>query len=183
MPKLAAIATSLILQISVSLCGLLLIFVSAIAPVAASPLLSHHLNSAIATPMAIFSFSGTRPSNLGVIDGKLQPCPNSPNCVSSQANDPEHGIAPLTFTGEPTAAIANLQKIILAMPRTKIITAKGNYLYAEFTSAIMGYVDDVEFFANPDKGIIEVRSASRLGESDLGVNRQRIEAIRANFIS
>ena len=69
------------------------------------------------------------------------------------------------------------------MPRTKIITAEGKYLYAEFTSAIMGYVDDVEFFANPDKGIIEVRSASRLGESDLGVNRQRIEAIRANFIS
>lgn len=183
MPKLAAIATSLILQISVSLCGLLLIFVSAIAPVAASPLLSHHLNSAIATPMAIFSFSGTRPSNLGVIDGKLQPCPNSPNCVSSQANDPEHSIAPLTFTGDPSAAIANLQKIILAMPRTKIITAEGKYLYAEFTSAIMGYVDDVEFFANPDKGIIEVRSASRLGESDLGVNRQRIEAIRTSFIS
>ncbi len=88
---------------------------------------------------------------------------------------------PLPFTGDPAAAIANLQTVILAMPRTKIITAEGNYLYAEFTSAFMGYVDDVEFFANPDKGIIEVRSASRLGESDLGVNRQRIEAIRANF--
>jgi uncharacterized protein (DUF1499 family) len=131
--------------------------------------------------MAIFSFSGKRPANLGVVDGKLAPCPSSPNCVSSQAADAEHGIAPLTFAGEPKAAIANLQKVILAMPRTKIITIDGNYLYAEFTSAIMGYVDDVEFFANPDKGIIEVRSASRLGESDLGVNRQRIETIRANF--
>jgi uncharacterized protein (DUF1499 family) len=180
MPKLTAIAAHLIFKISVSLCGLFLIFVSAIAPATASPL-SHHLNSAIATPMAIFAFSGTRPSNLGVINGKLQPCPNSPNCVSSQSADAEHGIAPLTFVGDPAAAIANLQKIVLAMPRTKVITSEGNYLYAEFTSALMGYVDDVEFFANPDKGIIEVRSASRVGESDLGVNRQRIEAIRANF--
>jgi uncharacterized protein (DUF1499 family) len=131
--------------------------------------------------MAIFSFSGTRPSNLGVTDGKLQPCPDSPNCVSSQSTDAEHGIAPLTFTGDPAAAIANLQKVILAMPRAKIITAEGNYLYAEFTSAFMGYVDDVEFFANPEQGIIEVRSASRLGKSDLGVNRERVETIRANF--
>lgn len=180
MPKLIAIASRLIFKISVSLCCLLLISVSSVAAAAASPL-SPQLNSAIATPMAIFSFSGTRPANLGVIDGKLQPCPNSPNCVSSQSTDAEHGIAPLTFTGDPAAAIANLQKVILAMPRAKIITADGNYLYAEFTSALMGYVDDVEFFANPAKGIIEVRSASRLGESDLGVNRQRIEAIRASF--
>ena len=143
--------------------------------------LVHSLNSAIATPMALFSFSGTRPTNLGVNDGKLRDCPNSPNCISSQSVEAQHKIAPLTYTGDSTKALADLKATILSMPRTKIITAEGNYLYAEFTSALMGYVDDVEFYLNADKNIIEVRSASRLGESDLGANRDRVEAIRAKF--
>jgi uncharacterized protein (DUF1499 family) len=131
--------------------------------------------------MAIFSFSGTRPTNIGVTDGKLLACPDSPNCVSSQSTDAEHKIAPLTYTGDPAKALADLKAVIENMPRTKIITAEGNYIYAEFTSAFMGYVDDVEFYLNTDKGIIEVRSASRLGKSDLGVNRDRVEAIRAQL--
>jgi uncharacterized protein (DUF1499 family) len=131
--------------------------------------------------MAIFSFSGTRPTNIGVTDGKLLACPDSPNCVSSQSIDAEHKIAPLTYTGDPAKALADLKAVIENMPRTKIITAEGNYIYAEFTSAFMGYVDDVEFYLNTDKGIIEVRSASRLGKSDLGVNRDRVEAIRAQL--
>ena len=143
--------------------------------------LTNLTNSAIATPMAIFSFSGQRPTNLGVTEGKLAPCPNSPNCVSSQSTDPEHQIAPLTYTGSPEEAITKLKAAITSMPRTKIINAEGNYIYAEFTSALMGYVDDVEFYLNPEKNIIEVRSASRLGQSDLGVNRDRVETIRANF--
>jgi len=141
------------------------------------------LNLAIATPtilpMALFSFSGTRPTNLGVNDGKLRDCPNSPNCVSSQSLDAEHKIAPLSYTGDPAKALEDLKSVISSLPRTKIITAKDNYIYAEFTSALMGYVDDVEFYLNADKKVIEVRSASRLGESDLGVNRDRIETIRA----
>lgn len=128
-------------------------------------------------------FAGKRPNNLGVRDGRLAPCPNSPNCVSSQGSNPIHQIAPLTFTTTPEKAIAFLKIIIQSLPRTKIITESEDYLYAEFKSALMGFVDDVEFYLDPNTKVIQVRSSSRLGESDLGVNRQRIETIRAKFIS
>jgi uncharacterized protein (DUF1499 family) len=170
MPKLVAIAASFYF--------VCLAYFGFTPAVSANSTLST-LNSAIATPMTLFSFSGTRPTNLGVNDGKLRDCPNSPNCVSSQSIDAEHKIAPLSYTGEPAKALADLKSVISSLPRTKIITANDNYIYAEFTSALMGYVDDVEFYLNTDKQIIEVRSASRLGESDLGVNRDRIETIRA----
>ena len=172
MSKLVAIAASLYFVI---------LAYFGFVPAASAHPLNYSLNSAIATPMALFSFSGTRPSNIGVTDGKLLACPNSPNCVSSQSNDAEHKIAPLTYTGDPAKALADLKAVITNTPRTKIITAEGNYLYAEFTSALMGYVDDVEFYLNADKSLIEVRSASRLGQSDLGANRDRVEAIRAQL--
>ncbi|MDB9375181.1 DUF1499 domain-containing protein [Nodularia sphaerocarpa] len=134
-------------------------------------------------------FAGKRPQNLGVNNGKLASCPNSPNCVSSQDTDPEHIISPLTFTTNPQEAIAgggalpiaHLKQIIQSLPRTKIITETEDYLYAEFKSALMGFVDDVEFYLDRQANVIQVRSASRLGQSDLGVNRQRIETIRAKF--
>ncbi|MBW4554735.1 MAG: DUF1499 domain-containing protein [Trichormus sp. ATA11-4-KO1] len=126
-------------------------------------------------------FAGKRPHNLGVRNGKLAPCPNSPNCVSSQSTDLVHTIAPLTFTSSPEQAIAHLKNIIQSLPRTKIITESEDYLYAEFKSALMGFVDDVEFYLDRSANIIHVRSASRLGQSDLGVNRQRIETIRAKL--
>jgi uncharacterized protein (DUF1499 family) len=173
MSKLVAIAASLYFVI-LAYFGFL--------PAALAHSLNYSLNSAIATPMALFSFSGTRPTNIGVTDGKLLACPDSPNCVSSQETDAEHKIAPLTYTGDPVKAMTDLKAVIASMPRTKIVTAEGNYLYAEFTSALMGYVDDVEFYLNADKGTIEVRSASRLGQSDLGANRDRVESIRAQFV-
>lgn len=173
MSKLVAIAASLYFVI-LAYFGFL--------PAASAHSLNYSLNSAIATPMALFSFSGTRPTNIGVTDGKLLACPDSPNCVSSQETDAEHKIAPLTYTGDPVKAMTDLKAVIASMPRTKIVTAEGNYLYAEFTSALMGYVDDVEFYLNADKGTIEVRSASRLGQSDLGANRDRVESIRAQFV-
>ena len=131
----------------------------------------------------MLSFSGTRPSNLGVNNGKLADCPNTPNCVSSQADtsDAEHYIQPIACSTSASDAIAKLQSIIESMERTEIITATDTYLYAEFTSALMGYVDDVEFYADTTNSVIHVRSASRLGRSDLGVNRKRIEAIRSAF--
>lgn len=131
----------------------------------------------------MFSFSGKRPTNLGIQDGKLAVCPASPNCVNSQtvSTDREHSIAPLQYTSTPAAAIATLKTVIEGMERTKIITEEENYLYAEFTSALMGFVDDVEFYLVPEEGVIHVRSASRLGQSDLGVNRKRVEAIRTKF--
>ncbi|WP_392530305.1 DUF1499 domain-containing protein [Nostoc sp. C117] len=123
-------------------------------------------------------FTGKRPNNLGVNDGKLAPCPNSPNCVCSQSTDAVHKITPLSFRSTPDQAIANLKKIIQSLPRTKIITENQDYLYAEFKSALLGFVDDVEFYLDRNANVIQVRSASRLGQSDLGVNRQRIETIR-----
>ncbi len=172
MSKLVAIAVSLYF-VTIAYLGFV--------PAASAHPLTYSLNSRIATPMALFSFSGSRPANLGVTAGKLLDCPNSPNCVSSQSTDAQHKISPLTYAGDPAKALEALKAAISSMPRTKVITAEGNYLYAEFTSALMGYVDDVEFYLNADKSIIEVRSASRLGESDLGVNRDRIEAIRTKL--
>jgi len=144
-------------------------------PAAAYP--SAH-TEVIAMSGKLFSFSGSRPTNLGITDGKLADCPSSPNCVSSQSQDAEHQIEALPYEGSPAEAIAQLKTMIESLPRTQIIQITDNYLYAEFTSALMGFVDDVEFYVNPAEPVIEVRSASRLGESDLGVNRQRVEAIR-----
>jgi uncharacterized protein (DUF1499 family) len=122
--------------------------------------------------------TGVRPSNLGVRDGKLAPCPSSPNCVSSQSSDKEHAVEPLRYSTTLQEAKARLETIIQGMPRTEIVTETGNYLHAEFTSLIFRFVDDVEFFLDDAAKLIHVRSASRLGKSDLGVNRKRIEAIR-----
>ncbi|MBF1987793.1 DUF1499 domain-containing protein [Fischerella thermalis] len=126
-------------------------------------------------------FAGKRPSNLGVRDRKLAPCPNSPNCVSSQSTDAVHKIAPLTYTSSPEQALADIKSIIQSLPRTTIISETEDYLYAEFKSALMGFVDDVEFYLDRNDNIIHVRSASRLGQSDLGVNRNRVETIRTKL--
>ncbi len=124
----------------------------------------------------MFNFSGSRPNNLGVKDGKLAPCPGTPNCVSSQSEDAQFKIDPL-----PPATIADLKTIVANMERTTIIEETDNYLYAEFKSKLMGYVDDVEFYLDSDANVVHVRSASRLGKSDLGVNRKRIEEIRSQL--
>lgn len=126
-------------------------------------------------------FAGKQPTNLGVQSGQLAPCPSTPNCVSSQSQDAEHKIEPLTYNSSPAEAIANLKTVIKSLPKTKIITETENYLYAEFTSALMGFVDDVEFYLDEGAKTIHVRSASRLGQSDLGVNRKRIETIRTKL--
>ena len=125
----------------------------------------------------MFNFSGSRPDNLGVNNGKLAVCPNSPNCVNSQSNDEKAKIDPL-----PAVPISQLKAIVESMERTKIITETDNYLYAEFASKLMGFVDDVEFYLDRDAGVTHVRSASRLGQSDLGVNRARVQEIRAKLV-
>jgi uncharacterized protein (DUF1499 family) len=128
--------------------------------------------------IALFSFAGDRPANLGLQNGKFAACATTPNCVNSQARDAEHQIDPIRYSTKPELAWATLKQTILKTPKATIVTETPDYLYAEYTSKLMGFVDDVEFHLNPDAAVIEVRSASRLGESDLGVNRQRIEAIR-----
>jgi uncharacterized protein (DUF1499 family) len=117
-------------------------------------------------------FSWKRPDDLGVRDGRLAACKRSPNCVSSQANpaDLEHYIAPLH------GSMAALRQAVQSYPRTRIIDARDDYLYAEFRTRLLRYVDDVEFFS--DGQVIHVRSCSRLGRRDFGVNRTRVEALR-----
>ena len=126
----------------------------------------------------IFGCRSVKPSGLGVTAGKLAPCPDSPNCVSSQAEDAGHHIAPFKYQGSLADAKGEVKKVVAALPRTKIITETNDYLHVIFTTAIMRFVDDVEFYFDDQRKVIEVRSASRVGHSDLGVNRKRIETIR-----
>lgn len=121
------------------------------------------------------------PPSVGVVDGRLRPCPASPNCVCSQETDAGHSIAPLKMSEDAAGSWKRLQQIIAGLPRTRIISVDERYLHVEMTSAFFRFVDDVEFLLDPEAGVIHVRSASRLGYSDLGVNRKRIEGIRASF--
>jgi uncharacterized protein (DUF1499 family) len=133
----------------------------------------------IALSVIIAGCSGVRPPNLGVKDGKLAPCPASTNCVSSQSTDKEHAVAPLYYTTSVPHAITDLKKVILGMKRARIVDERDFYIHAEFTSALWRFVDDVEFYFDEGAKVIHVRSASRLGKSDFGVNRKRVEDIRA----
>jgi uncharacterized protein (DUF1499 family) len=127
----------------------------------------------------LFALSGSTPTNLGIKDGKFAPCLVTPNCVSSQATDPQHYIAPITYKSSSTEAYTQIKKLLENQKHTQIISETDNYIYAQATSRLMGFVDDVEFYFNPETKLIEVRSASRIGESDLGINRQRIEKLRS----
>ena len=133
--------------------------------------------------MPLFSCSGKRPSNIGVSDAGIAPCPSSPNCVSSDANDNTHQVAPFQIAVAPAEAWQAVRKIVSEMPRTRIVRETADYLHAECRSALFGFVDDLELHLRPTDGIIAVRSASRLGYSDFGVNRRRIERLRASLIN
>jgi uncharacterized protein (DUF1499 family) len=137
---------------------------------------------AIGAPMGLFS--GTRPDNLGVHDARLAPPKPTPNNVNSQVDknaDSEHYIEPLRYTGDARRAWAALRQVIDGMPRVKVLKSEPDYLYAEFTTRLMRFVDDTEFYLDEKAGVIHVRSASRLGSGDFGVNRERIESIRAKL--
>ena len=123
---------------------------------------------------------GTRPPNLGVKDNRLSPCPSSPNCVSSQSDDGRHKIDPIRFASTPAEAIARLKKVVQGMKRTTLVRETSNYMHVEFRS-FLGFVDDVEFYADESQKVIHLRSASRGGYWDLGVNRRRMEALRTAF--
>ena len=121
-----------------------------------------------------------RPDNLGAKNGRLAPCKRSPNCVSSQADpsDAEHHIAPIAFKGTAVEAMVAAKRAIESMERSTIVREERGYIYAEFRSKLLGYVDDVELLYEEKAGVFHVRSASRLGRRDFGVNRRRVEALR-----
>ncbi|MDH5711710.1 MAG: DUF1499 domain-containing protein [Gammaproteobacteria bacterium] len=132
--------------------------------------------------MFLISCSGQRPNNLGIYNGHFSACSSSPNCVSSDAKDLVHKVPPFYID----ATTPNLWKLtaqaIQNMPRTQIILQTDDYLHAECTSAFFGFVDDLELHLRTGEGIIAVRSASRLGYSDFGINKKRIDNLNTNLI-
>ena len=141
--------------------------------------MSRHLLLCLVVTMV--GCSGTRSSQIGMAGGSFAACPDSPNCVSSQSTDPRHAIAPLRYEGSAKKAWERLVKVISGMKRARIVTAEERYLHAEYTSAFLRFVDDVEFLSDDEMKTIHVRSASRIGYSDFGVNRRRVEEIRSRF--
>lgn len=128
-------------------------------------------------------FSGKRPVNLGYADGKFAPPSWKPNCVSSTVDrDNSHFIEPIVYAMASAKAWEKLRVIVLASNGTKVIVDIPGYLYAEFRSSIFGFVDDVEFAMDKNARMIQVRSGSRLGIDDAGVNRTRIERIRQDLL-
>jgi len=119
---------------------------------------------------------------IGIVDGKFHPCPDTPNCVSTQAADNKHKIDPIQYSGSLSEAKEKIVKIINSLKRSKIITNKENYIHAEFRTATFRFVDDVEFLFDDSEKIIHFRSRARLGISDMGVNRKRMEIIRKKFV-
>ncbi len=115
---------------------------------------------------------------LGVKNGQLSPCPPSNNCVVSQNGDAKHAIDPITYHLDRDTARKTLLQVLSVVPRTEVIEQTDNYIHALSKSRIFKFVDDVEFYLPSDQSVIHTRSASRVGESDLGVNRRRIEQIR-----
>jgi uncharacterized protein (DUF1499 family) len=128
-------------------------------------------------------FAGSRPGDLGLHDGKLRGGDWRPNWVSSQApaGDATHHIAPLSFSGDAAAAWKALEEIVRAMPRVTVVTRDSRYLHAEFSSRLLGFVDDTEFALDAPAGVIQVRSSARLGVRDFNVNRDRVEVLRAQL--
>jgi uncharacterized protein (DUF1499 family) len=133
--------------------------------------------------MVIAGCGGKSVAPPGLTNGQLAACPGKPNCVISQGGDEGHRVDPIRYAGSRAEAVDRLKAILMARPRTRIVKATSDYLHAESTSALMRFVDDVEFFLPEKGGVIHVRSASRVGYSDFGVNRKRVEAIRAAFES
>jgi uncharacterized protein (DUF1499 family) len=128
--------------------------------------------------LAILSACGKKPANLGLTGGLLAPCPSSANCVSTQATDAVHRAEPIAFAAAPQEAMAQLVRVLEAQPRIRIVTQSADYIHAEARSLFFRFVDDVEFYVDPRAKLIHFRSASRVGRSDLGVNRRRMEGIR-----
>jgi uncharacterized protein (DUF1499 family) len=127
--------------------------------------------------MPVFSLSGKRPNNLGVQGNRLTTCPPSPNCVCSDDRDAAHGIVPFTLAVPPEQAWEAARRAVMRLPRTSIVSEAPRYLRAECKSALFGFVDDLELHLRGDTAIA-VRSASRVGHSDFGVNRKRVEQLR-----
>ncbi len=127
--------------------------------------------------MYFLSFSAKRPANLGVKNGRFSPLAATPNGVSTQSSNPGQQMEPIPFTGSNTEEMQRLVAAVKSMPGSKIVEQDSHYLRAEFTSRIFRFVDDVEFFIDDKEKVVQFRSASRIGYSDMGVNRRRMNLL------
>jgi len=141
----------------------------------------HQRLGGILLAMSLFSCAGTRPTNLGLHEAVLGPCPSSPNCVSSDARDASHRVEAFELALPAVEAWRAARAAVASLPRTVIVKETPDYLHAECASALVGFVDDLELHLRAAEGRIAVRSASRLGRSDMGVNRRRVEGLRAEL--
>jgi len=118
---------------------------------------------------------------LGVRNGRLAPCPGTPNCVSSTAGAPQHRLRPLSFCGDQPSTVSRLREVLHRMPGVRLVSVTDQYIHAQFRTPVFRFVDDAEFLLDPATARIHVRSAARIGYSDFGLNRRRIESIRGNL--
>jgi uncharacterized protein (DUF1499 family) len=141
------------------------------------------LLSALAPVIVLGTLSATsrKPANLGVVNGRLAPCPETPNCVCTQDTDAEHRIEPIACDQPPEQAMQRLKAALHSIPKAKIVEERERYIRAEVKSLIFRFIDDIECLIDPDARLIHFRSASRVGRSDLGVNRRRMEQFRKAF--
>jgi uncharacterized protein (DUF1499 family) len=129
--------------------------------------------------LIIFMFSACSKKTPSII-GKFAGCPDKPNCVSSKSTASSHAIDPIHYKGSQEDARKSLLLIIKSLQRAKLVSKHDSFIHVEFTSSLFRFVDDVEFYFQ-EPGVIDFRSASRVGHSDLGVNRARMERIRQIF--
>lgn len=129
----------------------------------------------ICLAFAVLSITGRKQPALGLVNGQLRPCPATPNCVCSEFDQPGAKISPLRHQLDRQQAMANIQQLLLA-DGAVILTTSENYVHASYTSRVFRFIDDVEI--RGEKGMLHIRSASRAGHSDFGVNRQRVERLR-----
>jgi len=128
--------------------------------------------------MPILSLRG-QPRRLGLSNGRLSACPSSPNCVCSNDDNGPHSIEPLQLAIPPADAWSAVEQSVRNLPGTRVVSNSADYLHAECTSRLFGFVDDLELQLRSGEGIVAIRCASRLGHSDFGVNRRRVEKLRA----
>lgn len=135
----------------------------------------------IVAALFIYPHLATVPDDLGIKDGRLKEAPDTPNCVSSFApeDDQQHYISPMPYNGDTAETFVQIKTILADFPRFKIVKAENNYLYIEATTLVFRYVDDLEIFLDDKNKLIHFRSASRIGQSDFGANRKRVEQIKA----
>jgi uncharacterized protein (DUF1499 family) len=131
--------------------------------------------------LVLLSLGSPPPTGIGVRNGVLAGCEDTPNCVSSSASSPANRMPPLAFDGDPTVAMQILRNVIADMDGANLVSVKDGYIYCEFTTPLFRFVDDAQFLLDREQSVIQFRSASRIGYSDLGLNRRRMTQIREKF--